>query len=46
MKVVVIPVFAMDEEKGILEGFVHWGSIGDSAEKAIPAVNDSIPSTV
>lgn len=42
----VIPVFAMDEKKRILEALVHRGSITDSTRRTIPTVNNNVPATM
>jgi hypothetical protein len=46
LKVEVIPVFPVDQEEGILEAFVHWGPVTDSAKRAVSTVNDNIPSAI
>jgi hypothetical protein len=43
LKIVVISVFSIDEEKGVLEALVHWGPITNFAERSILEVNDNIP---
>ena len=42
LKVVVIPIFSVDKEKGVLEAFVHRGSITDFSERSISAVNNDV----
>ena len=42
----MIPVFSVDEEKWVLQALVHGGSIADSAEGTIAAVNNNVSVTM
>jgi len=46
LKVIIIPIFTVYEEEGILQVFIHWRAITDSAERTILTANDNVSATI